>query len=131
MKNINELKTFEGACKVLNLNSKTVIPAFLDFSKKDQKAMIAHAKLVIITKAVNQLANNGKEWKPDWNNGKWDKYHAWFWMDGKGSSGFRFFAYVIWASDSAVGSRLCFISREACEHVGKTFTKLFKDYFVM
>jgi hypothetical protein len=129
MEKLNQLKTFADACKVEGLNAKTVIPDFSNYPKKDGKAMVAHAKLLIIVKAANRLANNGKVWKPDWNNGKWDKYYPWFYM--RGSSGFRFGDCASWGTDSDVGSRLCFISREAAEHVGKQFEKLYKDYFVM
>jgi len=126
---LEDLKTFEDACQVERLDPKKVIPDFKAYPVKDRKAMIAHAKLVIIAKAANKLANNGKAWKPDWNNGQWDKYHNWFEMGG--SSGFRFDVCVSWRSDSDVGSRLCFISREAGEHVARQFVKLYKDYFVM
>ena len=128
MKNLNELKTFEDACKVERLDPKKVIPTFTGYPAKDRKAMIAHAKLVIIVRAANKLANNGKAWKPDWSNGRWDKYYPWFYM---ASSGFRYNVYAYWSSASDVGSRLCFISREAGEYVGKQFVKLYKDYFVM
>ena len=129
MKNYSDLKTFEDACKVERLDPKKVIPDFKDYPAKDKKAMIAHAKLVIIASALNRLANNGKKWKPDWNNNQWDKYYPWFWMGG--SSGFRFYVCDSWASHSSVGSRLCFISSEVGEYAGKQFIKLYKDYFVM
>lgn len=130
MKNLNQLKTFVGACKVEGLDPKKVIPDFKGFPAKERKAMIAHAKLVIIARAANRLANDGKQWEPDWNNGQWDKWYPWFWMNG-GSSGFRLNGYGVWVSASDVGSRLCFKSREVAEHVQKTFFKLYKDYFVM
>jgi len=126
----NQLKTFEAACKVEGLNAKKVIPDFAAYPKEDRKAMIAHAKLVIIARAANRLANEGKEWKPDWNNNQWDKYYPWFWMNG-GSRGFRYFVYGSWYSLSPVGSRLCFISRDVAEHMGKTFLKLYKEYFTV
>jgi len=126
----NQLKTFEAACKVEGLNAKKVIPSFAEYPKQDRKAMIAHAKLVIIARAANRLANEGKEWTPDWNNRQWDKYHIWFWMNG-GSRGFRCAVYDRWDSASTVGSRLCFISKEVAEHVGKTFLKLYKEYFTV
>ena len=129
MKNYTEIKTFEDACKVERLNSKKVLPDFKVSPAKDRKAMIAHAKLVIIARAINKLANNGKAWKPNWENGQWDKYYPWFYMGG--SSGFRFVDYDDWNALSDVGSSLCFISREAGEYAGKQFEKLYKDYFVM
>jgi hypothetical protein len=133
MKKINaytDLKTFDDACAVEKLNPKKVIPDFKAYPVKDRKAMIAHAKLVIIARALNRLANNGKQWKPNWKNGLWDKYYPWFWMNG-GSSGFRSYGCDSWDSISSVGSRLCYISREVGEYAGKQFVKLYKEYFVM
>ncbi len=125
-----DLKTFEQACKVEKLDPKKVIPDFKGFPAKDRKAMQSHAKMVIITRAANRLANDNKPWQPNWDNGQWDKYYNWFDMRG-GSSGFRFSDCDSWRSGSRVGSRLAFISREAGEHVATHFIKLYKDYFVM
>ena len=130
MKNFTDLKTFEDACRVEKLDPKKVIPDFKLFPKRDRDAMVAHAKLVIIARALNKLANNSKQWKPDWDNGKWDKFYPWFWLDG-GSSGFRYNGYDHWGTVSHVGSRLCFISREVSEYAGNTFLKLYKDYFTI
>lgn len=130
LKTYTDIKTFEDACAVEKLSPKKVIPDFKGYPAKDVKAMQAHAKLVIIARALNRLANNGKTWKPDWNNGQWDKYYPWFWMKG-GSSGFRFGGCDIWDASSYVGSRLCYISREVGEYAGQQFLKLYKDYFVV
>jgi hypothetical protein len=128
MEKLNQLKTFDDSCKVLGLDANTVIPDFSSFPATDHAAMIAHAKLVIIARAANKLANDGQEWKPDWNDDNW-KYYPWFEMGG--SSGFRFYVCDRWYSNSTVGSRLCFISREVAEYIGKQFTDLYKDYFTM
>lgn len=92
---LEKIKTFEDACKIEGLDPKAIIPDFSFYPERDRKAMIAHAKLVVIIRAVNRILNNGDEWAPDWNNYKWDKYYAWFWMAG-GSSGFRFSGCVVW-----------------------------------
>lgn len=126
---LGELKTFEDACKVEGLDAGKVIPDFSAFPKQHHAAMIAHAKLIIITQAANRIANKGKEWSPDWDSGKWDKYYAWFWMNG-GPSGFRFCGCDRWGSRSGVGSRLCCISRKVAEHVGNQFIELYRDYFL-
>jgi len=126
---LTQIKKFEDACKVEGLDAKKVIPDFTAYPPKDRKAMIAHAKLVIIVKAANRLVNNGKSWKPDWNNVQWDKWYPWFEMGG--SSGFRFDDCVDWRSLSDVGSRLCFKNRDAAEYIGKQFVKLYKDYFTV
>lgn len=129
MEELKDLKTFEDACKIENLDPKAAIPDFSAWSKQDQKAMVAHAKLVIIARAANRLANEGKEWKPDWTNFDQWKYYPWFDL-WRGSSGFRFDDGDGWGTYSLVGSRLCFISREVCEYVAKQFIKLYKDYFL-
>jgi len=126
---IEQLTTFEDACEVLRLDPKKVVPDFAGYPKQDQKALVAHAKLVIIARAANKIANKGKEWKPNWNKYTQNKYYPWFEMGG--SSGFRFDVCDYWYSLSAVGSRLCFVSYEVADHVGKTFEGLYKDYFVM
>ncbi|WP_340074502.1 hypothetical protein [Leptobacterium sp. I13] len=129
MKKYTDLKTFEDACKVLALDPNNVIPDFSCYPEKDRVSMIAHAKLVIIVRAANQLANDGKEWIPDFTNYNEYKYEAWFDLSG-GSSGFRFYDYAFWTTGSVVGSRLCFISREVCEYIGKQFIELYKEYFL-
>ena len=129
MKNYTDLKTFEDACKALSLDPKKVIPDFSCYPEKDQKSMIAHSKLVIIVRAANQLANEGKEWMPDFSN--WDerKHEIWFGYD-KGSSGFRCGDFALWFSASIVGSRLCFISWQVGEYIGETFIDLWNEYLL-
>ena len=119
-----DIKTFEDACKVLNLDATTVIPDFSLFPIEEQEAMKAHAKLIIIAKAVNG------DWIPNWTNGDWDKYYPWFEMGSPSGVGFSYFDYDDWVTDSTVGSRLCFESREKAEYVGKQFQDLYKTYFV-
>ena len=125
---LNQLKTFQDACKVEGLDAKKARPDFSGYPAKDRKAMIAHAKLVIIAKAANRIANGGKPWKPDFSNSDY-KYWPWFYMD-KGSSGFRFTDGANWTSHSSVGSRLCYISREVCEYVATTFLKEYREDFM-
>jgi len=125
-----DLKTFEDACKVEKLNAKKVIPDFKLYPAKDRKAMIAHAKLVIIARAANRLANGGKAWKADFSNHDQYKYYPWFYQESGngGSSGFRYYDYDAWSSLATVGSRLCFLNYELAKYVGETFLKLYYDY---
>jgi len=129
MKKFTDLKTFEDACQVLELDPKTVIPDFSCYPEKDRVSMVAHAQLVIIVRAANKLANKGKEWIPDFTNYDERKYEAWFDLEA-GSSGFRCRGYVHWYTLSYVGSRLCFISREVCEYVAEQFIEIYKAYFL-
>jgi len=118
-----KIKTFEDACKVLNLDAKKVIPNFSLFPVEEQEAMKAHAKLIIIAKAING------DWIPDWTDGNW-KYYPWFEMGSSSGVGFSCDYYGTWLTVSAVGSRLCFENREKAEYVGKQFQELYKTYFV-
>jgi hypothetical protein len=129
MKKLQQLKTFEDACKALGLDAATVIPDFSAYPTRDHAAMIAHAKLVIISRAANMIANKGKEWAPNWEDYNEWKYCPWFEMGG--SSGFRFDGYAYWRTRSLVGSRLCFISREVATYIGEQFEDLYKQYFTL
>lgn len=121
-----DIETFEDACKALNLNSETVIPNFSEYPEEDRKALIAHAKLVIIAKAING------GWKPDWSNDDQYKYYPWFYMAGSASGGgFSYGGYDRWTTGSIVGSRLCFETREKAKYAGKQFENLYKEYFVI
>jgi hypothetical protein len=124
-----DLKTFEDACKVLSLDPEKVVPDFSCYPEQDRKALEAHAKLVIVTRAANKLANDGNEWAPNWDNGQWDKWHPWFYLNG-GPSGFRFYGSDGWNAVSDVGSRLCFLSEEVSDYIAQQFIDLYRDYFV-
>ena len=128
MKNLKNLKTFEDACKLENLDPKKVIPDFSCFPEKDRKALEAHAKLLIVVKAANRIDNDGEEWTPDWNDGNW-KYQSWFIMD-EGSSGFRYYGYGAWSARSHVGSRLCYKTSDVCKYISTQFVELYRDYFM-
>ena len=119
-----KIKTFEDACKVLNLDSEKVIPDFSLFPVEEQEPMKAHAKLIIIAKAING------DWVPDWTDGNWNKYYPWFEMGSPSGGGFSYGGYGSWDTDSDVGSRLCFESREKAIYAGQTFEDLYKTYFV-
>lgn len=121
----HEIKTFEDACVSLNLNPETILPDFSLFPFHHQKAMVAHSKLIIIAEALNE------GWKPDWSNGKWDKYYPWFDMEDSASGGFSYDDYGYWYTLSAVSSRLCFKSRELAEYAGKTFQSIYETLFVI
>ena len=116
-----DIKTFEDACKALQLNSETVLPVVTNFPEQHQKALTAHAKLIVIADALNE------GWKPDWNNGDEYKYYPWFDME----NGFVFIVCVYDFQASGVGSRLCFRSRELAEYAGTQFEDLYKEYFTL
>lgn len=112
-----DIKSFEDACKALNYDP--TLPEFPMASADEKKALIAHYKLTVIAKAINE------GWTPNWGNSNQWKYFPWFKM----SDGFSFRVAVCNLSHSRVGSRLCFQSEEKAEYAGKQFIKLYKEYF--
>jgi hypothetical protein len=82
-----EIKTFEDACKAINVEP-TIIPDFSLFPESDRQAMIDHAKLVIIAKAING------DWVPDWKDWNQYKYYPWFEMGSPSGGGFSYFVCV-------------------------------------
>ena len=82
----SKIKTFEDACKALNLDPEQVLPIVSGVPEKHQKAIVSHAKLVIIAEALNE------GWQPDWNDsGEW-KYYPWFRMSS--GSGLAYYGCV-------------------------------------
>ena len=118
-----EIKTFEDACKAINVEL-TIIPDFSLFPESDRQAMIDHAKLVIIAKAING------DWVPNWKDYDQYKYYPWFEMGSPSGGGFSCHDDDYWNASSGVGSRLCFETREQAKYAGKQFEDLYKSYFV-
>jgi hypothetical protein len=128
---MNKIKTFEDACEALKLDATKVIPDFSAFPKEDREAMIAHAKLVLINKALN-MQDDGTIWTPDWSNWSQRKYYPWFDMEKSSSvGGFSFDGYDGRGTGTGVGSRLCYSSSELAEYAGTQFKDLYEAYFVI
>jgi len=129
IKTKEDIKTFEDACNLLNYNA--AIPDLSAMPDSYKNPMLAHYKLCIIAEAINFIENESKPWVPDWGNGAWDKYYPWFNMGSASGVGFSCSVYGDWDSHSFVGSRLCFLSREAAIYAGEQFEDLYKEYFVI
>ena len=112
-KPFNEIKTFEDACEVLDIDADSVI------SDQDTSDEAAYKKLKVVVKAINQ------GWTPDWNNSNQYKWYPYFNL----SSGFGFSAtgYHYGNAITLVGSRLCFESEEKAKYAGKQFLQLYKE----
>ena len=123
----DKLKNESPACSntVLGIQP-SVVPTFELYPEQDRKAMQAHAKLVLIARAANQLANDNKPWQPDWND--YDQYKYYPWFDMGGSSCFRYGGYDAWTSTLTVSSRLCFKSSVLAEYAGKQFLNQYKQF---
>lgn len=122
MKKFEELKTFEDACRIAG---KSPVIVSLSGPAEYLKPLAAQFKLIIIVSAANRLANDGKEWVPDFTNSQQRKYEPIFY---RGSSGFRFRGYGDWGAATGCGSRLCFISSEAAKYVATQFEDLYNDF---
>jgi hypothetical protein len=120
---MSKIKTYEAACKALGIDPEKSLPKVTGVPKQHKDAIVAHAKLVIITEALNE------GWKPNWKDSGEYKYYPWFNMSS--GSGLSFHDCVGWDSRSTVGSRLCFKSRALAEYAGKQFKKLYEQYFVI
>lgn len=123
-----KITTFEEACQAKNLDPVTVLPNVSMFPVQHQAAIIAYAKLIIITEVITD------GWKPNWNDNEY-KYYPWFDLEVEPNnpSGFRFGAAICDSSytGTAGGSRLCYRTRREAEYVGKTFVDLFRDMMVL
>lgn len=117
----DRVKTFEDACDVLDIKPASACSGIIDgVLKQDSKSILAYCKLIIIARALNE------GWIPDWNNENEYKYFPYFKM----KSGFGFSAshFGRWHSNSGVGSRLCFRTRELAEYAGKQFEDIYNEF---
>lgn len=124
---MNEIKSFEDACKILGIS--TQLPDFSTSPVEHQKGLLAHYQLVIIARALNG------DWKPNWGNWNEYKYFPWFEFDKNSTaeSGFGF-SYDDWAASLAVtyiGARLCYKSPELAKYAGQQFIDLYRDYMLL
>ncbi len=121
--------TFEEACASRKYDAATVLPVVSNYPIKHQQALIDHAKMVIITEAIND------GWEPDWNDRNEYKWSPWFDMevDDNNPSGFRFggAGYGSSITDSSGGSRLCFRTKKDCEYAAKQFLDLWRGMMVI
>jgi hypothetical protein len=116
-KTFDEIKTFEDACEVLDIDPDSVI------TDQDTTDEAAYKKLKIVAKALTQ------GWTPDWNNSNQYKWYPYFNL----SSGFGFSAahYDYVDASTTVGSRLCFESEEKAKYAGNQFLQLYKEFLTI
>ena len=120
----DKVKSFEDACKVLDITPS--VPVVTGIPEKYQKPLIANYQLMVIAEALNE------GWTPDWSNGEWDKWYPWFKMDDSSSAGrFSFGDSDNRYSNSSVGTRLCFKSKDLATYAGTQFLDIYKDFFTI
>jgi hypothetical protein len=112
----NKIKSFEDACKALNI--EPVLPRVDMLPLENQKAVIANYKLDIIQQAINE------GWKPDWNDSNEYKYYPWFKMSSSGV-GLSYRDCGCAYSVTCVGSRRVFASSENAKFMGTHFIELY------
>lgn len=126
--NHKTVKTFEDACKALAIDPKA-LPQVSMLPAAQQKAIVAHYKLVIIAQALND------GWQPNWSDSSEYKYFPWFKVNATAKtpsgSGLSFGVCGTWITATDVGSRLCFKTRELAEYAGKKFKALYEQYFLI
>jgi len=116
-KGFESIKTFEDACAVLGINPGLV------FNRADTPDEFAYKKLKVIIKAINE------GWIPDWSNRDQYKYYPWFEVLSSGF-GFSDSDYDYASTFTAVGSRLCFESREKSDYAAKQFIDIYKSFLL-
>ena len=117
---MERIKSFDDVLEELGIDPEEFEDG-TEFLPDDEKA---YRQLKLIVEALNE------KWKPDWSDSSQYKYIPWFSMGGSSGSGFAH-GYVDWHSNSDVGSRLCFKSRELAEFAGKQFTDIYKRFFTI
>lgn len=115
---MERIKTIDDVLKYHNIE-KDDFEADYKGLPEDVKA---YRLLVLIAAALNE------GWTPDWDNSSEYKYNPYFKM---GSSGFRSYGYGLWTTHSAVGSRLCFKTRELTVYAAEQFKDIYSNYFLI
>jgi hypothetical protein len=117
----DRVKTFKDACDIAGITED--VRALLAYNgvDKDMLATQAHAKVVIVAKALNE------GWTPDFSNSNQAKYYPW--MKFSPGVGFSCNDYGHVYSSSSVGSRLCFKSSELAKYAAEQFQDIYNDLF--
>jgi hypothetical protein len=124
----DKVKTFDDACKVLNVNATELAVIFSSpiltstILASDTASIKAYTKLILITRALNE------GWEPDWDDDDEYKHYPWFYMQ---DSGFRLIDVDCHYTYSGVGSRLCFKSEELAQYAAKQFLDLYEVFMIL
>ncbi len=124
---MNTINSFEDACAALKINPS--LPDLSMIPVRDQKALLAHYKLMIIIRAKNE------GWEPDWNDTDQPKYFNWPDVDANddtpSGSGLSSPLCVDTGSCTVVGSRLSFKTGELALETFNQFKELYEEYFIL
>lgn len=117
---IDRIKSMEDVYEINGTTEKEVIH-FPNAVSKEQKSLNGCAKVMQIAKALNE------GWEPNWSNKNERKYYPWFTYCSSGV-GFSSDGYADWATDSSVGSRLCFKTSDLAIYAAKQFEKEYNEF---
>lgn len=128
---MEQIKTFEDACKVKGYDSEKVLPDVSAYPERHRAALTGIAKLFIINEAINFIDNDNQDWEPNWDDIDEEKHFPWVDMENdKGNpTGFRLLGVVCDGTGSDAGSRLVFKSEDGARHAFTQFEDLYKDVF--
>lgn len=124
----SNIKTVEDAFNYMG-KDLAVLAAFSQLPEQDKNYMEASYKRMVVTEALNKEANDGKEWKPNYEDGS-RKYESWVWLKNNPAGvGFvvngTHFDYT--NTSTLCGSRLCFKSEELVEYFNEQFADLLQS----
>lgn len=120
------IKFIDDAIKELGDDDPEVLDLLVLQKYNVSEHILYNQMLVVIVKALNE------GWVPDWKNDDEWKYYPWFYMDYSSAPGrFSFRGSGAQRSASAVGSRLCFKSKELSDYAAKQFLEIYQKVFTI
>lgn len=121
-KSITErIKTIEDAINELGEDDEEVAELRKLLIANITSHILYRQQAVVIAKALNE------GWVPDYTNSKQNKFEPRFYYDSSAGS-FVSDDGAYWRTNSSVGSRLCFKSKELAEYFGKQFIEIHRKY---
>lgn len=115
------IKTYEDACRELNINPIDETTLTSNGFTKDE---IVYRKIKTITEALNE------GWQANWNDENQKKWIPYFYPNSSSGFVFRSTYYRYSSADAANGVRLCFKSDELATYAGKQFVDLYKEFIL-
>jgi hypothetical protein len=85
------------------------------------------ARGILKVTLIAEVLNEG--WKPDWTDSSQAKYYPWFDMSSGSSASCH--GYYHDNSNSGVGSRLVFKTRELAKYAGTQFQKIYEEFLLL
>jgi hypothetical protein len=123
-----DFKTWEDICASLDIDPIQAFAFAEHIAEKDRAAVVAFYKLTKLSEA-----SYGPK-QPDWTNTNEYKYWPYFDMDDENDpSGFGFSHsdFGNRGTATAVGSRLCYPTREMAEYAGTQFIDWYRELMVL